>query len=532
MIGVEHEEHIQRCPWEEVGEVPTLPFVQYFIEKMEQEGDKPAMIDGVSGATLKFSEMVSGIYNLSYGWQSAGLEAGDVVCLVTPNHIEMPLVLLAAIAGSAPVTLANPLNTPDELRRHLTDSQSKWIVCHPVCIPSVQAATKDLDAIKGIYVLGDTENGEVKPIASLYKEAPEEWKNQPGLSGDSVVHIPYSSGTTGLPKGVQLTSTNWLSVLCVTGRQEYLDVSNKDVILGILPFFHAFGMAMCLTSLCHGLTMITLPRFIPDHFLKAIQTYKVTMVPLVPPLAIFLAKHDVVTQFDLTCVSNIICGAAPLSKEIQGKLSERLGGVRVRQGFGLTETTLATFSSETDLPGAVGTVTAHCEAKIVDMKTGDSLGPGEIGEICVKGAFVMKGYLNNEDATKEIIDNRGWLHTGDVGHYDENGIFFIVDRIKELIKYKGFQVAPAELEGLLLTHEDVADAGVVGVPDEVAGELPKAFVVVKPGKAIVPEDLVNWVSGKTAPHKHLRGGVEILSAIPRSAAGKILRKDLRKLLNV
>ncbi|XP_066939490.1 uncharacterized protein [Macrobrachium rosenbergii] len=532
MVGMENEEHIQHCSWENVGDVPEVAFIHYMVDKMKLEGDKPAMIDGISGATLKYSDMVSGVYDLSYGWHSAGLEAGEVICLVTPNHIEVPLAFLAGIAASAPVTLANPLYTPDELRRHVINSQSKWIVCHPVCIPSVQAATKDLSDIKGMYVLGDAGAGEMPTLKSLSKEASEDWKKRSGLSNGDAIHIPYSSGTTGLPKGVELTSKNWLAVLSVIGRKEYLDVTNGDISLGILPFFHAFGMAMCLTSLCNGMTMVTLPRFIPEHFLKAIQTYKVTLLPLVPPLAIFLAKHDVVNQFDLTCVNNIICGAAPLSKDIQEKLSERLAGVRVRQGFGLTETTLATFSSETSLPGAVGKVTAHCVAKIIDMETGDSLGPGKDGEICIKGPLVMKGYLNNEAATKAMIDETGWLHTGDIGHYDEKGIFFIVDRIKELIKYKGFQVAPAELEGLLLTHEDVADAGVVGVPDEVAGELPKAFVVAKPGKTIVPEALINWVADKTAPHKHLRGGVEVISAIPRSPAGKILRRELRKVINV
>ncbi|KAK7067071.1 hypothetical protein SK128_021687 [Halocaridina rubra] len=498
------------------------PIIPYFVPQ----------IDGITGATLKFSEVVSGIYDLSYGWHSVGLAAKEVICIVAPNHIQVPVVFLAGIAAAAPVTLANPLFTPDELRRHIMDSQSSWIVCHPLCVPSVQAASKDLEDIKGIYVLGDSAIGDLQPITSLYKDAPDDWKQRQGLEGNDVVHIVYSSGTTGLPKGVELTSSNWLAVLSVDGRKEYFDVTNKDTSLIILPLFHGFGMAMCLTSLCYGLQAVVLPRFIPESFLKAIHSYKVTLVPLVPPLAIFLAKHDAVTKFDLTCVSNIVCGAAPLSRDIQELLSERLGGVRVRQGFGLTETTLATFSSETNLPGAVGAVTAHCEAKIVDMKTGNSLGPGEDGEICIRGPLVMKGYLNNKAATEDMIDSKGWLHTGDVGHYDENGIFFIVDRIKELIKYKGFQVAPAELEGLLLTHDDIADAGVIGIPDEIAGEIPKAYIVPKPGKIIVPEDLINWVAGKTAPHKHLRGGVEFLEAIPRSPAGKILRGDLRKLLNV
>ncbi|XP_037788187.1 4-coumarate--CoA ligase 1-like isoform X1 [Penaeus monodon] len=529
-VGEEKAEHVQKCAWENVGDVPNVPFAQYMMEKMMDAGDKVALVDGVSGETLKFSEIVDWMKRVSFGWHDAGLEAGHVVCLVTPNCIQAPAAFLAAIAASAVVTLSNPLYTPDELKQHFTDSKSKWIVVHPLCLPGVQAAIKDLDEIKGVYVLGSSTVNGVEPLVGLAQDQPDSWEYH-GVSGNNVVHLPYSSGTTGLPKGVELTSSNWLAVLSTIGRKEYLDVSSDDTGLGILPIFHAFGMAMYLTALSHGMTMVTLPRFIPDIFLKAIQTYKVTLAPLVPPLALFMAKHDLVTKFDLTSITNIICGAASLSGDVQALLSQRLSGVRVRQGYGLTETTLATFSSETDLPGAVGTVTAHCEAKIVDMKTGDSVGPGIDGEICIRGPLIMKGYLNNEEATANIIDAGGWLHTGDIGHYDENGIFFIVDRIKELVKYKGFQVAPAELEGLLVTNENVADAAVVGIKDEEAGELPKAFVVPKPGKTISPEELINWVHDRVAPHKRLRGGVEVIESVPRSPAGKILRRKLREQAN-
>ncbi|XP_069177881.1 uncharacterized protein [Procambarus clarkii] len=529
--GVEKEEHIHRCLWENVGPVPDQPFAQYVMDKMKFSAEKDALIDAVSGEKFKYGDVISLVRNLSYGWQETGLEACHVVCLVTPNSIHAPPIFLAAVASSAVVTLANPLYTPDELRRHIIDSQSKWVIVHPLFLATVQAATKDLDDLKGIYLLGNEAKDSVEAVYSLKKEAPDNWECQ-GVCGDKVAHLPYSSGTTGLPKGVQLTATNWLAVLSTVGRKEYLYINHEDVVLGILPFFHTFGIGLMLASLTQGATMITLPRFIPDLFLNAIQTYKVTVLPLVPPLAIFVAKHELVEHFDLSSVTNVFSGAAPLSGEIQKLLAERLSGVTVRQGFGMTETTLGTLSSESRDVGAVGSVVAHCEAKIVDMESGDSLGPGERGELCFRGAIITKGYLNNEEATEELIDSEGWLHTGDVSYYNEKRVFYIVDRIKELIKYKGFQVPPAELEGLLMTHEAIADAGVIGVKDEEAEELPKAYIVLKPGRTVVPEDIVNWVKERVAPHKRLRGGVEITDVVPRSSAGKILRRKLREHFNV
>lgn len=526
-LGVEKEEHVVKCTWDNIAPVPQQPFITYILDKCTQAGERDALVDGVSGERLKYSELTTWVRNVSYGWQSAGLEADQVVCLVTPNCILALPTFLATVAASGIATFANPLYTPDELRRHFTHSNSSWIIVHPLFLPNVQAAIKDNDNIKGIYILGNEAKDDIQPVTSLQQEAPADWVCSGG-SGDQVIHLPYSSGTTGLPKGVQITAANWLAVLSCIGRKEYIDVKSTDIILGILPFFHIFGIGMALTSVTHGAKMVTLPRFIPDIFLKTLQTYKVTLAPLVPPLAIFLAKHEVVAKFDLSSLNSIISGGAALAGEVQEILSKKFPGVTVRQGFGMTETTLASLASKPHELGAVGHITPHAEAKVIDMTTGDSVGPNIDGELCLRGPIITKGYYNDEKATSELIDSNGWLHTGDVGHFNEDGAFYIVDRIKELIKYKGFQIAPAELEGLLVTHEAIADAAVIGVADEEAGELPKAYIVQNPGKTVDPEDIIAWVKERVAPFKRLRGGVEIIDAVPRSPAGKILRKNLRK----
>lgn len=529
-IGVEEEEHIQRSEWNIATPIPEVPFAQYVMDKMSSGGDKTALIDGVSGETLKYNELISWIRNISSGWQEAGLAADHVVCIVTPNCIHAPAAFLAAVTASAVVTFANPLFTPDELRRHINHSQSKWIVVHPVSLHTLQAAFKELNDFKGVYLLGNESKDGIQPLSSLWKEAPEEWECC-GVSGSRVVHLPYSSGTTGFPKGVELTSENWLATLVIAGGEECINIESESVVLSVLPIFHVFGIGLILISLTHKATIVSLHKFIPNVFLNAIQTYKVNYVPLVPPLAIFLAKHELVAQFDLSSMKKIICGAASLPSGVQELLHKRFSGLLVRQGYGMTETTLVVLNNRIEDPGTVGKVTALSEIKITDVETGDSLGPGKDGELCVRGPTIMKGYLNNEEATKAAIDSRGWLHTGDIGHYDENGNFYIVDRIKEIIKYKGFQVPPAELEGLLLNYEAIADVAVVGVKDEVAGELPKAYVVPKPGRTIIPDDLIKWVHERVAPHKRLRGGVEIIGAVPRSPAGKTLRRLLSEKAN-
>lgn len=257
--------------------------------------------------------------------------------------------------------------------------------------------------------------------------------------------------------------------------------------------------------------------------------FQATFLHCVPPIIVILAKSPLVDKYDLSSVQEIACGAAPLGRDTEEEVMIRLN-TKLGQGYGLTETSpivLAPprFERRT---GSSGVLIPNTECKVVDLETGAPLGANKDGELWFRGPQIMKGYLNNPDATNNCIDNEGWFHTGDIGHYDEEGYFYIVDRLKELIKYKGFQVAPAELEGTLLSHNSIADAAVIGVPDLQAGELPKAFVVLKPNMALTKDEIMKFVEGRLSPHKHLRGGVEFIDQIPKSLSGKILRRQLRQ----
>ncbi|MCA1708350.1 MAG: AMP-binding protein, partial [Actinobacteria bacterium] len=306
-----------------------------------------------------------------------------------------------------------------------------------------------------------------------------------------------------------------------------LPVDENQVLLAVLPFFHLYGQQVIMnTGLARGATIVSLPRFDLEEFLQTAQDRKVTRLYLVPPIILALAKHPVVDNYDLSSVEMILSGAAPLGRELQSAVEKRLN-CRVTQGYGLTETGPVTNAVPLDWEpksGSAGPLVPNTTSKIVDVGSGEELGPNERGEICLRGPQIMKGYLNNPEATSHTIDKDGFLHTGDIGYVDDDGYFYIVDRLKELIKYKGFQVPPAELEALLLTHPGITDAAVIGIPDEAAGELPKAYVV-RADDALTDSDIMDFVASKVAPHKKIRQ-VEFIDEIPKAPSGKILRRVL------
>ncbi|XP_035824802.1 probable 4-coumarate--CoA ligase 1 [Aplysia californica] len=328
-----------------------------------------------------------------------------------------------------------------------------------------------------------------------------------------------------------LTHSNIVSNICQIDAAEH--IGRGDPTLGLLPFSHIYGMTVVLFgTLSQGAKLVTLPKFDPEAFLKCLQMKQIRIAPLVPPLILFLAKHPVVSKFDLTSIQSVFSAAACLGAELTDEFLHRHNhGCRVLQGYGLTETSPAINTDTVGISGSVGCLVPNTIGKILDVETGLPLGPGQEGEYCMKGPQIMKGYHKNEEATRGMIDEDGWLHTGDIGHFTEKGVLYISERLKELIKYKGHQVSPAELENLLLTHPGVADAAVIGVPDPVAEELPRAYVVRQPGQQVEEKEIVDFVEGKVSPAKRLRGGVEFVNEIPKNPSGKILRRVLRAQLS-
>ncbi|XP_023708323.1 4-coumarate--CoA ligase 1 isoform X3 [Cryptotermes secundus] len=356
-----------------------------------------------------------------------------------------------------------------------------------------------------------------------------------GNAEDTAV-LPYSSGTTGFPKGVMLSHRNIVSNIAQHNDSPEISTcepalgSHQDVLPVIMPFFHIYGISiMLLSKLAQGVKFVTLPRFEPNSFFKLLEEHQATVLYSAPPLILFLASHPGVRPKYLQSLRRVVYAAAPLgSLDVERFLRRAPPNTDVLQGYGMTEASPSvshTVIGSTNYD-SVGVPVPNTEMKIVDAETRTDLPQGEMGEICLRGPQVMKGYLNRPDATAEMIDRDGWLHTGDLGYYDKEGHFYVVDRLKELIKVKGFQVAPAELEEILRSHPDIDDAAVIGVPDERAGEVPRAFVVPKRSQ-ISEEDVKKYVAEKVSEYKQLKGGVKFLTSVPKSPSGKILRRLLK-----
>ncbi|HEX8161790.1 MAG TPA: 4-coumarate--CoA ligase family protein [Pyrinomonadaceae bacterium] len=487
-------------------------------------GDKPALIDGVTGRAASYAELEESVRRAAAGLRARGLAKGDVFAILSPNAVEYAVAFHAVALAGGVVTTLNPLCTAAEIAKQLGDSRAKYLLAAPALLGRAREACARLP-LRELFVLGGRD-GAATPFAELC--GPDGVAPEVEIDPrEDLVALPYSSGTTGESKGVMLTHRNLVANLRqIEGTEHALQT---DTLVCALPMFHIYGLNVIMNfSLYAGATTVVLPRFDLEEFLGVVEKYGVTMAHVVPPIMLALAKHPSVARYDLGSLHTVFSAAAPLGAELEREVGRRLG-CHVKQGYGMTEASPGTHMAPHDparaKPGSVGLPVPNTDCKIVDVETGAELGACEEGEICVRGPQVMKGYLNRPDATAQSIDEGGWLHTGDIGYADDDGHFFIVDRRKELIKYKGFQVAPAELEALLVTHPSVADAAVVPSPDEGAGEVPKAFVVLKTGGAATADELIAFVAAHVSPHKKIRL-VEFVEQIPKSPSGKILRRVL------
>ena len=504
--------------------IPDVALTPFLMERAVLWGDKPALIDASSGRVLTYAGWIDAVRRAATALADRGLHKGDVLAIFSPNCIDYAVAFHAVSLIGGTITTINPLYTADELRHQLKDAGAHYLVTAPPFLEKAHQAAGDL-GLREIFVFGEAPG--VKPVQALtatpFNALLASEANPPKVAVDphnDVVAMPYSSGTTGLPKGVMLTHHNLVANVL---QCEVLGVRENDVTLGVLPFFHIYGMVVVMNlTFNQGATVVVMPRFDLEQCLAAIEKYRVTYAFVVPPIVLAFARSPLVDNYDLSSVRTLFSGAAPISSETAEAACRRLG-CEFQQGYGMTETSPCTHATRRGgIPG-IGEAVPNTEAKIVDLASGAELGPDQEGEICVRGPQVMKGYLNRPDATAAMIDADGWLHTGDVGYADASGRFYVVDRVKELIKYKGLQIAPAELEALLLTHPCIADAAVIPIADEEAGQVPKAFVVLR--TETTPEDIYAYVSARVAPYKKLRF-LEVIDVIPKSPSGKILRRVL------
>lgn len=511
---------IFRGPYPDV-QIPEVSITEFIFSSIERFKDKPALIDGLSGRALTYGEFADAARRVAASLAQRGFKKGDVCAIFSTNCPEYAVLFHAvAMLGGINTTL-NPLYTGDEAAAQLNDAGAKLLVTAPVVIEKARDAAEQ-SKIEELFVFGAAEGA--TPFAALLDSDGVVPHVEIDPKND-LVALPYSSGTTGLAKGVMLTHHNLVANMRQMDGLDYFH--QDDILLCVLPLFHIYGLVVVMNMGLHlGATIVMMPRFDLEQFLGLIQKYRVTLSHIVPPIVLKLAKDPIIENYDLSSLTMIFSGAAPLGPELTRECIQRIG-CGVRQGYGMTETSPVTHSSPADSAkmklGSVGPAAPNTECKIVDPATGEELGPNQEGEVCVRGPQIMKGYLNNPEATAHTIDADNWLHTGDIGYADDDGHFFIVDRVKELIKYKGFQVAPAELEAILLTHPAVADTAVIPCPDDEAGEVPKAFVVLK--HEVSAEELMEFVADQVAPHKKIRS-VEFIEQIPKSLSGKILRRVL------
>lgn len=516
---------------------PCRPFAD--TKELLTDGERPSRSYTLAQLRNAATEFGKGLKAL-WGWKR-----GDVLAFYTPNDVDTPALTCGVLWAGGCASPANPLYTLDELTFQLSNSGAKALVTQLPFLPAArQAAARAGIPEDRIILLGDEGDpeGRIRHWSSIRSTAYySRYSKTKVAPKKDLAFLVYSSGTTGLPKGVCLTHYNVISNLLQMEPLEgaYLKPSGGpgnggDRLLGVIPFFHIYGLVNnVFMSMYSGWQLVVLSRFDLEKACRLIQDFKLTFAYIPPPVVLALSKESVVDKYDLTSLKMLHCAAAPITSDLIEMVWKRLK-VPVKQGYGLSEASPVSHVQQPDewakFMNSVGKLVPNMESKIVDTE-GNEVAFGEPGELFLKGPNVFRGYFNNDEKTKDAFSTDGWLRTGDVFKMDKYGNYYCVDRLKELIKYKGFQVAPAELEGLVVGHPDVADACVIGLYDPAqATELPRAYVTLKAGvtqDAAKAKEITDWMAAKTAPHKRLRGGVHFIDVVPKSPSGKILRRVLR-----
>jgi len=499
-----------QVPYEEI------PLPELLRRSAERFGDKPALI-GADGTTRTYRELWSYARKVARFLQDHGIEKGDKVGIFSPNHVDYASVFYGTLLAGATVTTLNPLYREREIEHQLDDAEAVALFVFSPMAEPVEAARRNLPRLRHVWPIDG--------LPDLLGGVPEEYRPVEINPREDVAVLPYSSGTTGLPKGVMLTHYN---ISCAVKQCLATEQLTSDAVgLCVLPFFHIYGMTVLLSvGLALGTTGVVMMRFDVEQMLQLVGKYGITNLYLAPPALLAMANVPNPSRFDTSCLRVVVSAAAPLPPEVAERLKS-IYDCLVSQGYGLTETSPTANTNPLDRIKleSCGPPMADTFEKIVSLDTGEELPAGEVGEVAVQGPQVMKGYWKRPKETSECLSEDGWLLTGDIGWLDEDGYLYIVDRKKEMIKYKGYQVAPAELEAVLHEHPSVLDAAVIPKPHLEGGEIPKALVVLREGCEASPEELMAFVAEKVAPYKKIRE-VEYVSEVPKSPAGKILRRDL------
>ncbi|KAH7484695.1 putative 4-coumarate--CoA ligase 1 [Phytophthora ramorum] len=491
-----------------------------------ERGDKPAFVCGITDKVLTYAETLKKAEAICAGLAACGIKKGDVVILHSLNCVEYPVVFLALNRLGAICSPSPSMFSGKELAQQVKIAKATAVISHKMLAPAaVEAAQLGGIELQRVFIFGQGEGSfAAETLESLIAE--DLPLNLPAMDPMDVVTLPFSSGTTGRPKGVELTGYAMLAMSAQLSAVE----KGMPCYLGMLPFFHILTSLMFHATIFKGIGMVVLPRFEPETFLGAVQKYRLEHLTLVPPLVLFLAKHPIVDKFDLSSVKTIWSAGAPLGKEVERAVTKRMRAL-VLQGYGMTE--FAGGVSHCNVThtreGSTGLLLPNVAMKVKDLETDEDLSTNKTGELLFKTPSMMKGYYNDPEANRATFTSDGFIRTGDIGYIDQDGYVFIVDRLKELIKYKGHQVAPAELEDVLNHHPSVVASCCVRGFDAATGEeIPKAFVVLKEGEALTEEELMSFVASKVTGYKRVRE-VEFISEIPKSASGKVLRKGLQQL---
>ncbi|XP_076298272.1 uncharacterized protein LOC143217646 isoform X2 [Lasioglossum baleicum] len=498
-------------------------------------------IDVETGRSYTGRHLLEATVRLAHALKTYGIEAGGRISIASENHPNYVVATCSILTAGGVFAPLNPAYTEREYRHMLEILQPRVMFvsqkCEPIMAKIAPTLNWKMHIIQMECQAANSKFPTMNQLIEKYKDAIDPYTFMPLPIDDNtkrVATILASSGTTGFPKGVALSHKNLLSFLSSVRESDFLDCRKDDRIVNFLPLFHGYSFGISLLSIFTSATMCLMRRFDLETLLQSVGKYRITHMPLVPPVLVLIAKHPQISKYDFSSVRELLCGAAPLPKDIADEVCRRTNCKSVRNGYGMTELSIVTHLSSRDCgneEGNVGPLIPGMHCKVINPETNEVLPPGKTGEVCFKGDQVMLGYYNNPKVTDETIDKDEWLHSGDLGYLNAKGILYICGRLKELIKYKGHQVSPAEIEALIQSRNDVKDAAVIGVANPESGEVPMAFVVRRQGSQVTAAEIIKFTSKNLAPQKWLRGGVKFVDAIPKTPSGKILRRELHDLVS-